>query len=251
MTRAAIVVLAAGLAACSSSAPKVEPKPEPKSEPVARGSMSGKVTFTGKHPTAKRVDISEDEECVKLNKRGLYDDSLLVNKDGSLANVFVYIKAGLKGETGSIPAQSVVLDQKGCQFSPRVLAVRTRQTIKVTNSDPVTHNVHPVAQKNREWNQSQAPGDPPIERRFGYPEVLIRVKCNVHNWMRSWVAVMDHPYFAITKADGTFEIPDVPAGDYTIEAWQEVLGTQQQQVHIDAMGKATLAFNFKAESTSK
>ena len=96
-----------------------------------------------------------------------------------------------------------MLDQKGCQFAPRVLAVRTRQTIKVTNSDPVTHNVHPVAKNNREWNQSQAPGDPPIERRFGYPEVLIRVKCNVHNWMRSWIAVMDHPYYAITKPDGS------------------------------------------------
>jgi plastocyanin len=246
--RMALVVLAASLVGCTS---QQRPAPEAKPVEVPRGSISGKASFIGKAPNAKRIDISEDEECVKLNKKGLYDDSLVVNKDGSLPNVFVYIKSGAEGYVGEAPTEPVVLDQKGCQFAPRVLAVRTRQTIKVTNSDPVTHNVHPVAKNNREWNQSQAPGDPPIERRFGYPEVLIRVKCNVHNWMRSWIAVMDHPYYAITKSDGSFEIPNVAAGDYTIEAWQEALGTQEQKVHVDADGKATLAFNFKAEQTNK
>jgi plastocyanin len=248
MKKAAVVLLATFLAGCTS---QQNPQPEPKPVDVPRGSISGKAIFTGKPPAAKRIDISEDEECVKLNKRGLYDESVLVNRDGSLANVFVYVKEGPKGWVGSIPTEPVVLDQKGCQFSPRVLAVRTRQTIQVTNSDPVTHNVHPVAKNNREWNQSQAPGDPPIERRFGYPEVLIRVKCNVHNWMRSWIAVMDHPYYAITNQDGTFEIANIAAGDYTIEAWQEALGTQEQKVHVDAAGKATMEFNFKAEQTTK
>jgi plastocyanin len=236
------------LVGCASQPPAPEPKREPE---APRGSIIGKVTFAGKRPAAKRIDISEDEECVKLNKGGMYDQSIVVNRDGSLGNVFVYVKAGLKGETGSIPTAPVVLDQKGCQFSPRVLAIRTKQTLNVTNSDPVTHNVHPVAQKNREWNQSQAPGDPPIERRFGYPEVLVRVKCNIHNWMRSWLAVMDHPYYAISKPDGSFEIANIPPGDYTIEAWQEALGTQEQQVHVDPAGKATMAFQFKAEQTSK
>jgi plastocyanin len=250
MTRLAVVILAAWLAGCSTapkldSAAKAPPPPEP-------GTITGKVTFAGKRPAAKRIDISEDEECVKLNKGGLYDDSLVVKRDGSLSNVFVYIKAGLKKEeVGKFPTEPVVLDQKGCQFTPRVLGVQVKQTIKVTNSDPVTHNVHPVAKMNREWNQSQAPGDPPLERRFVRPEILIRIKCNVHNWMRSWVAVLEHPYFAITNADGTFEIPNVPPGDYTLEAWQEVLGTQEQQVRIDPAGKATLAFNFKADQTTK
>ncbi|HYP07827.1 MAG TPA: DUF2012 domain-containing protein [Bryobacteraceae bacterium] len=231
MTRAALAILAAILAGCST------PKP---------GDITGKITFSGETTQAERIDISEDEECVKLNKSGLYDNSLVVNKDGSLENVFVYIKSGLAGEAKNLPSEAVVLDQRGCQFAPRVLAVRAKQQIKITNSDPVTHNVHPIAKMNREWNQSQAPGDPALERRFVRPEVMIRVKCNVHSWMRSWIAVMDHPYFAITKADGSFSIPNVPPGDYTLEAWHEKLGTQEQRVHIDPSGKTTLAFQFKA-----
>lgn len=226
-----VVLLASVLVGCSSAPP---------------GSITGKITFEDSQRETRRIDISEDEECVKLNPDGLYDRSVVVNKDGTLSNVFVYIKNGLEAKKLDPPAEPVMLDQRGCQFTPRVLAVRAGQKITITNSDPVTHNVHPVAKMNREWNQSQAPGDAPLERKFVRPEVMIRVKCNIHNWMRSWVAVMDHPYFALSKADGSFDIPNVPPGDYTLEAWHEVLGTQEQPVHIDPSGKATLTFHFKA-----
>jgi plastocyanin len=156
----------------------------------------------------------------------------------------VYVKQGLEGKTFDRPQLAVVLDQKGCRFVPRVLGIQAGQTFKVTNSDPVTHNVHPIAKMNREWNQSQSPDDPPLERRFARPEVMVRVKCNVHSWMRSWVGVLDHPYFAITGPDGSYEINNLPPGEYTLEAWHETLGTQEQKVKVDAQGKASAMFRF-------
>ena len=211
------------------------------------GTLTGKVTFTGARPTPKQINIEEDAECVKLNPNGMSDEAILVNKDGTLSNVFVYVKEGLKTRNYDKPTQPVVLDQKGCRFSPRVFGIQAGQPFTVTNSDPITHNVHPIAKMNREWNQSQSPEDPPIQRKFARPEMMVRIKCNVHNWMRSWVAVMDHPFYAVTKADGSFQIPNLPPGDYVIEAWQENLGTQQQRVHIASSSTQAVNFTFTGE----
>jgi hypothetical protein len=109
----------------------------------------------------------------------------------------------------------------------------------------VTHNIHPRAQNNREWNQSQDPGSPPLARKFVRPEIMIRVKCNVHPWMKAWVGVVDSPYFAVTSADGSFEIGNVPPGTYTVEAWHEQFGLSQQQVVVTASSKVEAAFLFK------
>ena len=125
--------------------------------------------------------------------------------------------------------------------------MQTGQALRVTNSDPVTHNIHPMAQVNREWNQSQAPQDTPISRRFAKPELMIPVKCNVHKWMRAWVGVVDHPYFAVTGRDGNFELKNVPPGTYTIAAWHEKLGLKQETVTIAAGGKQSLNFSFNGE----
>jgi plastocyanin len=254
MNRVVCVCVAAILAGCTQ--PKQEakqapaPEPEPfRVDPQTAGAVAGRIVFTGKRPAAKKINIDEDEACVRLNKAGMYDQAIVVNRNGTLSNVFVYVKQGLEGKTFAKPQEAVVLDQKGCRFVPRVLGIRAGQTFQVTNSDPVTHNVHPVAQMNREWNQSQSPGDAPLERRFARPEVMLRVKCNVHSWMRSWVGVTDHPYFAVTGADGTFEIGNLPPGDYTIEAWQEDLGVQEQRVHLAPSQKSEVVFTFKGEQT--
>lgn len=189
--------------------------------------------------------MESDPQCAKQHPNPITDDSIAVNPNGTLANVFVYIKQGLEDKKFEPPAEAVVIDQKGCWFGPRVLGIQVGQTLKVTNSDPVTHNIHPLAQVNREWNQSQAPGAEAFTRKFTQAEVMIRVKCNIHGWMHAWIGTVAHPYFAVTGADGTFQLRNVPPGQYTIEAWQEELGKQEQQITLSPSGKSEVLFTFK------
>ncbi len=234
-----------------------KPKPPTKAEkaevvyfkvdPATAGVVAGKILFHGKAAPGKTIDMSEDPQCNKLHATPVVDRAVAVNKNGTLGNVFVYIKGGLEGKKFAPPAEPAVIDQKGCWFVPRVLGIQTGQELEVTNSDPVTHNIHPRAHVNREWNQSQAEGTAPLERRFAWPEVMIRVKCNIHNWMHAWIGVVGNPYFAVTGSDGNFELKNVPPGEYTIGAWQEELGEQEQHVTVAPSGKAEIAFTFKGE----
>ncbi|MDX1979104.1 MAG: carboxypeptidase regulatory-like domain-containing protein [Bryobacteraceae bacterium] len=236
------------IALVGCTAPQPQPKSTPvyfKVEPSTAGAISGRITFSGPKPPRRKLRIDEDLACVHANRNGLFDESIVVNRDGALANVFVYVKKGLEGKQFTPPEGAVTIDQKGCRFSPRVMGVRVGQVIRVTNSDPVTHNIHPQARMNREWNQSQPEGAPPLERKFVRSEVMIRVKCNVHSWMRAYIGVLEHPYFAVTGADGSFEIRDLPPGSYTIEAWHEKLGSQEQQVTVPPSGKQEAGFTFK------
>jgi hypothetical protein len=237
------------LTGCSGPAKKEAGEPSYfKVDPATAGVLTGKIHFTGKKPAGKTIDMDQDPECAKAHgNKPVVDEPVVAGSGGALANVFVYIKSGLEGKTFEAPSTPVTIDQKGCQFHPRVVGIQTNQPFDVTNSDPVTHNIHPVAEVNREWNHSQAPGDPPLARKFVRPEIMIRVKCNVHNWMRAWVGVVDHPYFAVTGEDGSFEIRNVPPGKYTIAAWQEVLGTQEQPVTVAPSGTTDTAFTFRGE----
>jgi plastocyanin len=239
------------LAGCSSPKPAakaVEAKPVYfKVDPSTAGEISGKILFSGKPVASKIIDMSEDPQCAKLHKTPMVDRPVAVNKNGTLANVFVYIKSGLGEKKFEPPSFAAVMDQKGCWFEPRVLGIQTGQEFEVTNSDPVTHNIHPRAHVNREWNQSQPGGSAPLERRYTREEVMIRVKCNIHNWMHAWIGVVSNPYFEVTGSDGSFTLKNVPPGEYTIEAWQEELGTQEQRVTVPASGKAETTFKFKGE----
>ena len=137
-----------------------------------------------------------------------------------------------------------MLEQRGCQFIPRVLAIRTGQVLAVKNSDPVSHNVHPMPKNNRDWNQQQPPKAEDLKRKFGFAEVMIPVKCNVHSWMRSYIGVLDHPYFAVTDKDGGFSLKGLPPGKYTVAAWHEKLGEQTSEVTV-AKGETGTDFNFR------
>lgn len=236
---------------CSGSPPPApSPSPAPATfqvDPTTAGTITGKVEFVGKKPARKTVAMESDPQCAKLHPTAVADDAIAVNSNGTLANVFVYIKQGLDGKRFEPPVEPVVIDQKGCWFGPRVLGVQVGQTLKVTNSDPVTHNIHPLAQVNREWNQSQEPGAVALTRKFAQPEVMIRVKCNIHGWMHAWVGVTAHPYFAVTSADGTFQLRNVPPGDYIIETWQEELGKQEQKLTLAPSGTGELVFKYKGE----
>jgi plastocyanin len=246
-----------GLTGCGSGGPATESKKADAGSPPAAaffkpdaataGTVTGKVAFTGRKPARKPILMESEEDCRKAHASPPLDESALVNANGTLANVFVYIKSGLEGKTFEPESVAVEFDQKGCMFRPRVFGIRAGQTLRITNSDPVTHNIHPMPEKNREWNQGQPPGSGVIERQFRFPEMMIPVKCNVHAWMRSYAAVMEHPYFAVTGEAGTFEMKNVPRGEYVFEAWHERYPAQTVNVAVAASAAAIANFTFKGE----
>jgi plastocyanin len=209
------------------------------------GTITGKVNFDGTPPTPKKIDMSQDANCVSAAGDKNVDDTLV--EGGKLANVFVYLKGGgIEKSSYPVPSEPVVLDQQGCRYHPRTLGIQTNQKFEVTNSDPTTHNVHPSPKTNQEWNQSQPQGAPPIEKTFGRKEVMIPVKCNQHPWMKANIGVLDHPYFAISGKDGSYTIKNVPPGTYTLIFWHETLGEQQQQVTVAAKESKTQDVTYKA-----
>lgn len=218
-----------------------------KVDPQTAGVISGKVFFSGKLPPRKTIEMDQDPLCAKQHATPVVDEIIAASGSGpekALGNVFVYLKKGLEDKNFEPPADPVTIEQKGCWFGPRVLGIQVGQVLKVINADPLTHNIHPLAQVNREWNQSQAPGAAAFTRRFTQPEVMIRVKCNIHIWMHAWVGVVAHPYFAVTGADGSFALRKVPPGSYTIEVWHEQLGRQAQQVTLAPAGQSESVFRY-------
>ena len=222
------------------------------------GTVTGVISFNGAAPAARKIDTSADPACGQKNPNLTADD--VVVKDGKLANTFVYVKEGtveggkkIADYAWSTPTTAANLDQNGCQYKPHVLGVQVNQKLSVTNSDPTQHNVHPTPKLNPEWNQTQANGAPPIEKTFSRPEVLIPVKCNQHPWMKAYVGVMRHPFFAVSGEDGTFEIKGLPPGTYTVVAWKEggANGTEKNmQVTVPANGSAKADFAFEGAATT-
>ena len=208
------------------------------------GKLRGQVRLEGKRPMMKSVSMDAEEACAKMHAAPVMDGTAVISETGGVKNVFVYVKRGLEGKSYAPPTETVVIEQKGCQFGPRVLGVRKMQTIAVKNLDPVTHNIHPMPKNNRDWNQSQAPGAEDLKRRFGFPEVMIPVKCNVHAWMRAYVAVMEHPFFAVTDAAGGFQIPDLPPGEYEIAAWHEQFGDLTRRVRVEPGAAVEVPLSF-------
>jgi plastocyanin len=246
---------AALLAGCSGKSRTQQPdikrsEPTPsyfKVDPSTAGVVTGTIRYKGKKPTPKLINIGEEPACVESHHRKAYDEFLVVNRKNELMNAFVYIQRGLEGKTFEVPAIPVTINQSGCWFRPRVMGIQVGQVLKVVNSDPVTHNIHPMAQINREWNHSQGAGDPPLARKFTKPEIMVPIKCNIHSWMHAFIGVLDHPYFAVSQENGSFEIKNLPPGQYTIAVWQEQLGTQVQPLTISPLGKAEINFTFEGK----
>lgn len=211
------------------------------------GSISGVIRYTGPRPKVKSVDMSDDPSCVDANRGKVYSDSIVIGPRGGLANAFIYIQKGLEGKTFAPPPTPVIIEQKGCMFRPHVLGLQTGQTLQIVNSDPVTHNIHPMPQLNREWNHTQGSGDPPMAHKFTKAEVMVPVKCNIHGWMHAYVGVLDHPYFAVSGEDGRFAIPSLPPGTYTLAAWTQTLGVEQQTITVSPRSNTTVDFTFRGK----
>lgn len=215
---------------------------------LAAGTVTGKVAFKGTAPKEELVKMNADPVCVKENAgKKVTKGDVVVNANGTLANVFVYVKEGVKNAPA--PATTpVTFDQHGCMYTPRVFGVRTNQPIKIVNSDPTLHNVHSLPKANTGFNMGMATKGQTIEKKFGKPEMAIRIKCDVHGWMTATAHVLEHPYFAVTDTTGSFSIADLPPGEYTVEAWHEKLGTTTQKLTVKD-GAQTLDFTFPAAGT--
>jgi len=210
----------------------------------ASSSVKGTVKFEGQAPKPSRIDMSQDPICAKAHATAATTEDFVVSPDGGFENVVVYVSDGLTSHNFQPPAQPATLEQKGCQYRPHVLAMEAGQKLDVVNSDETTHNIHPTPNNNREWNMTQ-PHGMPLEQTFAREEIAIPVKCNVHPWMKGYIAVFKHPFFAVTDKSGNFDIKDLPPGTYTITAWQEKLTPQSQKVTVGAGEAKTLDFTFK------
>ncbi|MGH9508525.1 MAG: carboxypeptidase regulatory-like domain-containing protein [Terriglobales bacterium] len=216
------------------------PAPEVKIDPATVASVSGTIKFTGTPPKAARIDMSQDPNCAPT---GPSTAETVVVEGGNLSNVFVYVKEGIAGSTPA-PAEAATLDQHGCKYVPHVLGVVAGQTIKILNSDNTTHNIHPTPKTNREWNESQPPKAMALEKAFPREELMLAIKCNQHPWMKMYLNVLKHNFFAVSGKDGKFEIKGLPPGDYTIAALHESLGEQTMKVTVAAKDAKTADFSF-------
>jgi plastocyanin len=210
----------------------------------AQASLTGVVKFNGTAPKPARIDMSADPNCAKAHPTPATTEDVVVGDNGGLANVVIYVSDGLTSHTFQPPQQPAVFEQKGCQYKPHVLAMQANQKLDVVNSDETTHNIHPNPNNNREWNMTQ-PHGMPLEQTFTREEIAIPVKCNIHPWMRGYIAVFKHPYFVVSDKNGSFSLKDLPPGTYTITAWQEKLGTLNQKITVGAGESKTLDFAFK------
>jgi plastocyanin len=206
--------------------------------------VKGLVKFQGTVPKPARIDMSADPKCAQSHSSGPTTEDIVADGKGGLANVFVFVSKGLGDARFEPPQEEAILEQKGCMYRPQVLAMQANQRLRIINADATIHNIHPAPNNNREWNQTQPPGVSVVET-FTQEEVAIPVKCNIHPWMRTYVAVFNHPFFAVTSKDGAFAIGNLPPGTYTITAWHKKLGTTTQKVTIGSSETKTMEFVFK------
>lgn len=205
---------------------------------ASAGDVCGKVMFTGeKRPKRSEIKMNADPYCDKHNTgKKIGSEDFLIGKEGQMANVFVYVTAGVTGKFDP-PAEKPLLDQVGCMYTPHVLGMVKGQSLQIKNSDATLHNVHCLSKANPEFNFGQPVQNDIREKPFRKAEEAIKIKCDVHPWMGAWLFVLDHPFFSVSDRDGKFEIKGLPAGKYTLTAWHEKLGTTTKEVEVAGDGK--------------
>jgi plastocyanin len=210
------------------------------------GNITGSVMFEGEVPANEAIRMNADPACLTAAPGEQLQETYVVGPGGEFGNVFVYVKEGLEGYSFPTPTEPVVLNQMGCRYTPHVFGIRVGQPLSIVNSDNTLHNIHATPDNNGEFNTGQPIQGMKTEHVFDTPEIMVPFKCDVHGWMNATVGVVDHPYFAVTAADGTFSLNMLPPGTYTIEAVHERLGTQTQTVTVGEMQTAEVTFTFQA-----
>lgn len=230
MTRVASAVVAGLLAVSVHAQPST-------------GTIKGHITFTGKPPGNAVIRMGVDPKCSALNaSRRVIQESALVTADGSVANVFVRLEGTFR--TTPIPTQPVVIDQRACVYRPRMIGMRVGQTLQIRNDDDLLHNVHSSSAVGNSFNVGQPKAGLVYSFTPKAEEVPLILGCDVHRWMTSYVAVVSHPYFAVSGNDGTFEIAKVPAGTYTIKIWHERFGELTKKVTVKSGTSTTIDFGY-------
>ena len=212
---------------------------------VYAATLNIKAPFEGAAPAPEKIKTDADPKCKLMHPDGLNSDQVIVNPNGTLKNVFVYVKEGLGGKKFEAPKDAVVFDQHGCQYSPKVFGVQVNQPLEIRNSDDTLHNVHALPKSSQEFNLGMPIKGMKLKKTFAKPEVMVKIKCEVHPWMSAWAGVLDHPYFAVTGDDGGAAIKNLPPGEYTVEAWHEKFGAQTQKITVGDQDQET-SFTFKS-----
>ncbi|HEX8153329.1 MAG TPA: hypothetical protein VF698_09405 [Thermoanaerobaculia bacterium] len=207
------------------------------------GTVAGLVKFEGAAPGMPAIQMAADNFCASQHKDVVKDEEVVVGPGGELANVLVYVK-DIKGNFPA-PAQAATLDQRGCQYHPHVSAVQVGQPVNIKNSDQTLHNVHAMPAVNKAFNEGQ-PVPMTSTKKFDKVEMQpFKVKCDVHGWMKSYMAVLPHPFWGVSQMNGSFNIANLPPGNYTLVAWHEKYGSQEQPVTSGAKEQKQVTFTFK------
>jgi hypothetical protein len=205
------------------------------------------VLFSGIAPKMNMIKMNADTKCLKLHTQPVYFQNTMVNDKGLLQNVFVYIKDGLTGKAYPVPNKPVVIDQQGCMYHPHVFGIQVNQPLRIENSDPVLHNIHAIPKINKGFNIAQPLKGMKSDVAFTVPEIMVRVKCDVHSWMGCYIGVLDHPFYAVTDSNGACDITGLPPGEYQVSAWHEELGSVEQKVSVKEGIVENIEFTFAAK----
>ena len=213
------------------------------------GTIKGHIQVTGKVPGNPVIRMGMDPMCSKQNAgKRVVQESAVATADGSLANVFIRLEGNLPQTP--VPTQAVTIDQRGCIFLPRVVGVRVGQVLQIKNSDAFLHNSHGLTGKDNGFNVGQPAAGNVYSWKAKSEEVMLHLKCDIHNWMNAYIGVVTNPYFAVSDTAGTFEIDKVPPGTYTLQAWHERFGVLMKTVTVKAGATATIDFAYTATEKS-
>lgn len=221
----------------------------PAAPAYAQSTVTGTVTFKGTVPTLNPIAMNADPACAKMHPKPVANEMLVLGSGNTMGNIMVWVSKGLpSGKTYPAPKTPAVLDQKGCQYVPHVLGVQVGQPYRILNSDGIMHNVNALPKVNKAFNRAMPGNVKEASGTFDREEAMFQIKCDVHPWMNAYVGVFNHPFFAVTKADGKFTISGLPAGTYVLTAWHERLGMQTASITVGDKETKTQDFTF---STSK